>query len=138
MKAASKLHLKTYILIFFLVIFAPTGNVLLRKGMEGIRDVGLHSAADLISVGIQVFTSPFIWLGICFLLLFFVSYLLVLSWADYSFVQPASATSFGVVALLGHFVLKEPISPIRWLGIIVICLGVLAVGNTHPRTTEHK
>jgi hypothetical protein len=70
MKAASKLHLKTYILIFFLVIFAPTGNVLLRKGMEGIRDVGLHSAADLISVGIQVFTSPFIWLGIFFLLLF--------------------------------------------------------------------
>jgi len=70
--------------------------------------------------------------------LFFVSYLLVLSWADYSFVQPASASSFAVVALLGHFALKEPISPTHWLGIIVISLGVLTVGNTHPRTTEQK
>lgn len=69
---------------------------------------------------------------------FFIAYLLVLSWADYSFVQPASATSYAVVALLGHFALKETISPMRWLGVLVICSGVLVVGNTHPRTTEHK
>jgi drug/metabolite transporter (DMT)-like permease len=138
MKSSSELHVKTYILIFFIVIFAPTGNVLLSKGMKSIGDVHLHSLADLVHIAIRTFTSPFIWLGIGFLLMFFVSYLLVLSWADYSFVQPASATSFGVVALLGHFALKESISPTRWLGVIVICLGVLAVGNTHPRTTEHS
>ena len=48
------------------------------------------------------------------------------------------STFFAVVALLGHFALKEPISATHWLGIIVISLGVLTVGNTHPRTTEHK
>jgi drug/metabolite transporter (DMT)-like permease len=138
MKSFSEFHLKTYILIFFVVIFAPTGNVLLSKGMKNVGPIGLHSAADFVQLCVRVFTSPFIWLGIGFLLMFFVSYLLVLSWADYSFVQPASATSFGVVALLGHFVLKEPVSAIRWLGVVVICLGVLAVGNTHPRTTEHR
>jgi drug/metabolite transporter (DMT)-like permease len=138
MKSLSELHLKTYILIFFIVIFAPTGNVLLSKGMKTVGDVALHSPADFVQLAVRVLTSPFIWLGIGFLLLFFVSYLLVLSWADYSFVQPASATSFAVVALLGHFALKEPISPTHWLGIIVISLGVLTVGNTHPRTTEHK
>lgn len=136
MKTHSDLHLKTYILIFFVVIFAPIGNVLLSKGMRGVGDTSLHRVSDLTAIAARVFTSPFIWLGIGFLLLFFVSYLLVLSWADYSFVQPASATSFGVVALLGHFALKEPISPTRWLGVVVICLGVLTVGNTHPRTTE--
>lgn len=138
MRTHSELHLKTYILIFFVVIFAPIGNVLLSKGMKSVGDTSLHSVSDLVAIALRVFTSPFIWLGIGFLLLFFVSYLLVLSWADYSFVQPASATSFGVVALLGHFALKEPISPTRWLGVIVICLGVLAVGNTHPRTTEQQ
>jgi drug/metabolite transporter (DMT)-like permease len=138
MKSFSEFHLKTYILILFIVVFAPTGNVLLSKGMKSIGDVRVHSPADIVDIAVRVFTSPFIWLGIGFLIMFFVSYLLVLSWADYSFVQPASATSFGVVAVLGHFALKEPISPTRWLGVIVICLGVLAVGNTHPRTTGHK
>ncbi len=138
MKSFSDFHLKTYILIFFVVIFAPAGNVLLSKGMKSVGPIGRNSPADFLQFCFRVFTSPFIWFGIAFLMMFFVSYLLVLSWADYSFVQPASATSFGVVALLGHFALKEPISAIRWLGVVVICLGVLAVGNTHPRTTEHK
>ena len=138
MKSVSELHLKTYILIFFIVIFAPTGNVLLSKGMKTVGHVALHGPADFVHLAVRVLTSPFIWLGIGFLLMFFVSYLLVLSWADYSFVQPASASSFAVVALLGHFALKEPISLTHWLGVAVISLGVLTVGNTHPRTTETK
>lgn len=132
------LHFKTYVLILFIIIFAPLGNVLLSKGMKTVDPVRRHDTESLVHIFVQVFSSPYIWLGIGFLLLFFVSYLLVLSWADYSYVQPASATSYAVVALLGHFALRESISPIRWLGVLAICLGVLVVGNTHPRTTEHQ
>jgi drug/metabolite transporter (DMT)-like permease len=137
-KHSAGLHLKTYILIFFIVIFAPLGNVFLSKGMKTVDPVRLHDTESLVHIFVEVFSSPYILLGIGFLLLFFVSYLLVLSWADYSYVQPASATSYAVVALLGHFALKEPISAIRWMGVSLICLGVLVVGNTHPRTTEHR
>jgi hypothetical protein len=63
--------------------------------MKSVGDINLHTPADLFRIAVRVFTSPFIWLGIGFLLVFFV--------------QPASATSLGVVALLGHFALKEPI-----------------------------
>jgi drug/metabolite transporter (DMT)-like permease len=132
------LHLKTYVLILFIILFAPLGNVLLSKGMKNVGRIALEHPQGLARIFIQVFSSPFVWLGIASLLLFFVAYLLVLSWADYSFVQPASATSYAVVALLGHFALKETISPTRWLGVLIICSGVLVVGNTHPRTTEHK
>lgn len=138
MKSSAGLHLKTYLFIALMIILAPLGNVLLSKGMKSVGAITLQRPADLARVFVQVFSSPFIWLGIGFLMLFFVAYLLVLSWADYSFVQPASASSYGVVAILGHFVLKEPISPTRWLGVLVICMGVLVVGNTHPRTTERK
>ncbi|MFY9805583.1 MAG: EamA family transporter [Candidatus Acidiferrales bacterium] len=138
MTSSHGLHLKTYVLILFVIIFAPLGNVLLSKGMKNVGAVTVQSPADLGHVFVRVFSSPYIWLGIGSLLLFFAAYLLVLSWADYSFVQPASATSYGVVAILGHFALKEPISPTRWMGVLVICLGVLVVGNTHLRTTEHK
>ena len=82
MKSVSELHLKTYILIFFIVIFAPTGNVLLSKGMKTVGDAAVHRPTDIVHLAVRVLTSPFIWLGIGFLLMFFVSYLLVLSWAD--------------------------------------------------------
>ena len=84
----------------------------------------------------RAFSSGTVWLGVILLLAFFISYTLVLSWADFSFVQPASSMSYVIVALLGHFFLREYVSPLRWTGIALLCLGVLIVGHTPPRTTE--
>lgn len=83
-----------------------------------------------------VVRSEFVWLGVISLIIFFVAYALVLSWADYSYVQPVSAFAYGTAALLGHFVLGEMVSTVQWAGITVICLGVFLVGRTPPRTTE--
>jgi drug/metabolite transporter (DMT)-like permease len=132
------LHLKTFVLIFLMIMFGPLGQVSLSKGMKTIGAISMHQPSDLAHVGLQIFLSPFIWLGILLQLMFFVSYLLVLSWADYSFVQPAGSIAYAVVALQAHFILKEPITPLRWAGVCVICLGVLIVGHTSPRTTEQK
>jgi drug/metabolite transporter (DMT)-like permease len=71
-------------------------------------------------------------------MMFLLSYMLVLSWADYSYVQPASSFAYGVIALWGHFLLHETITPIRWVGVLAISVGVFVVGYTHPRTTEHN
>jgi drug/metabolite transporter (DMT)-like permease len=138
MTSSTGLHVKTFVLIVLMILFGPLGNIFLSKGMKSIGAISLHSPADLLHVGVEIVQSPFIWLGVLLLMLFFVSYMLVLSWADYSFVQPAGSIAYGVVALLGHFILKEPITATRWAGVCVICLGVLIVGQTSPRTTEHK
>jgi drug/metabolite transporter (DMT)-like permease len=135
MTSHTRLRFKTVVMIFFVVIFAPLGNVFLSWGMKRAGPISFHSVADIPHVFWQIFTSPYIWIGIGFLMLFFLAYTLVLSWADYSFVQPASATAYGVVAILGHFLLHEPISPLRWIGVAVICMGVFVVGNTQPDTT---
>ncbi len=137
MKSSGSLHLKTYLMISWMVVFGPLGNILLGKGMKQAGSLAVGSPAELIPLAVHVFSSAVIWLGIASLITFFVAYMLVLSWADYSYVQPASATAYAVVALLGHFALNEAVTPTRWLGVFVICLGVLVVGNTPPRTTEH-
>jgi len=62
--------------------------------------------------------------------MFLISYMIVLSWADYSFVMPVSAVSYGVAALMGHWLLGEIVSPQRWLGVAMICFGVLLVTRT--------
>jgi drug/metabolite transporter (DMT)-like permease len=130
-------HPKTYFVIFVMVIAGPLGNVLLGKGMKHIGEFAIWPPSQLIHSGLRIFTTGSIWLGIASLITFFVAYMLALSWADYSFVQPASSLAYGVVALLGYWILDERVSPLRWAGIAVICLGVFVVGRTAPRTTEH-
>ena len=136
MKDSPGLHLKTYILILLIVFFAPLGNVLLSKGMKGVGSAKNWAPGDIYRIFISTMTSGYIWFGIACLLAFFIAYMLVLTWADYSYVQPASAFSYAVVALLGYFLLGEAVPPLRWTGILIICVGVFIVGRTHPRTTE--
>jgi len=138
MDSHKPLHFKTFLMILIMIIAGPLGNVLLGKGMQGVGTTDIASVSELLHVVGSVFMSRTIWLGVASLLTFFVANLLVLSWADYSFVQPASSMAYGVVALLSVFVLGETVSPLRWAGIAIICMGVFIVGRTHPRTTEHR
>jgi drug/metabolite transporter (DMT)-like permease len=136
MKSSVSLHFKTYLLIFLMVIFGPLGNVLLGKGMKGLPPATSGMVQQILELIPRILASGTIWLGIAFLIAFFVAYMLVLSWADYSYVQPASSAAYAMVALLAHFMLREVVSPLRWMGVILICFGVLVVGQTPPRTTE--
>jgi drug/metabolite transporter (DMT)-like permease len=136
MTSQKTLHLKTYLLIAVMVIAGPLGNVLLGKGMKHVGEPAIWPPVQLLHTASTIFTSASIWLGIGSLIIFFVAYMLVLSWADYSFVQPASSLAYGIVALLGFLLLGETVSPLRWAGIAIICMGVFVVGRTNPRTTE--
>lgn len=129
------LHIKTSLMILLMVVFGPLGNVLLGKGMKGVGSAAKWAPSDLLHIFLRVFTSGDVWLGIACLGAFFVSYLCVLSWADYSYVQPTSSIAYLVVAVLAYFLLGEKITPLHWAGIAVICLGVFVVGFTPHRTS---
>jgi drug/metabolite transporter (DMT)-like permease len=129
------LRLKTYLMIAVMVLANPLGNVLLGKGMKHSGQLSIWPPQTLLGTAFHILSSPSIWLGIASLITFFVAYMLALSWADYSYVQPASSLAYGVGALLSFLILGEHVSPLRWGGIAVICLGVFVVGRTNPRTT---
>jgi drug/metabolite transporter (DMT)-like permease len=133
-----RLRAKTVVLLVLMVLFGSTGDILLSAGMKKIGAVNDWSPAALAGVVFQTFTSGTVWLGISGLILFFVCYLLVLSWADYSFVLPATATSYVVVPLLGFLLLGEMVGPVRWAGVALIGVGVALVGLTPPSTTVAK
>lgn len=130
-----RLHLKTYILIAVMVVAGPVGNLMIAKGMRQAGQVQLWPPSELLATFTHVFSSLTIWVGIASLLTFIVANMLALSLADYSYVQPAAALGYGVIAVLGYVVLHESVSPLRWVGIAVICFGVTFIRNTHPRTT---
>ena len=135
MTSSKTLAVKTCVLVILVAVFNSVGNVLLGKGMRQIGEMQDWSASTLALYFVKTFTSVWIWLGIGCLLLFFVCYLLVLSWADYSYVMPAAACGYALAPLLSHWLLGETVSSVRWVGVALICVGVALVGRTPPRTT---
>jgi drug/metabolite transporter (DMT)-like permease len=132
---SSALALKTYAALAVMLVLGPGGDVLLSTGMRRTAPPPQWTAATVAGMAARVAGSGTIWLGLACLVAYVIAEMVVLSWADYSYVQPASAASYAVVAVLGYAVLGEDVSPTRWLGVIVICVGVFVVGRTSPRTT---
>jgi len=131
----SRLRIKTLVMVLAMVVCANTGDLLLKRGMT---DVGVveFSGSGLAHAFRLTVTNPIIWLGIFFLLGFMICYMTVLSWADYSYVMPAGAFGYALLTFLAVIFLHESVSPRRWVGVILICIGVMLVGQTKPRTTE--
>jgi len=130
-----RLQLKTIPLILISIILGPLGNVFLGKAMKRVGSLTLGRTLDIVPIASRVLTSGYIWLGIACLLAFFVVHMLLLTWADYSYVQPATSLSYFSITVLSYFLLGEVISPMRWLGVTLICFGVFIVGRTSPSTT---
>jgi len=123
-------------LVALLVVLNSAGNFFFGLGMKRIGALQGWSMAALHSAFVAIFSSLWIWLGIVSMLLFLAALMLVLSWADFSYVLPATASMYAVVPLLGHFVLGESVTGLRWTGVALICLGVVFVGRTPPNTTK--
>jgi drug/metabolite transporter (DMT)-like permease len=129
-------NLKTWILVALLVTLCSAGNLFFSVGMKRIGALQDWSMATLHFAFVAVFKSPWIWLGIVSMLMFLAALMLVLSWADFSYVLPATASMYVVIPLVGHFVLGEGVTTLHWAGIALICLGVALVGQTPPSTTK--
>lgn len=128
--------MKTLVVLFVAICAQTLGDVCLTKGMKSIGEVNTLDPAELFHIGVQVFSTPYVWLGILILSIFFGLYLVALSWADLSFVLPVTAFGYVMNAFLSWKLLGEHVSPARWLGTLVICFGVAVVAKTEQRTTK--
>ena len=122
---------RQYFILGLVALCAPLGDTCLSRGMTLLPPISLSHPGTLVAA---VFT-PWIAAGIALLIGFFASYLTALSWADLTFVLPATAFGNVIVALLSRFWLHEAISLQRWLGIALITIGVGFVANG-PSLTE--
>ncbi len=129
-----RLRLKTLIMVLLMVVCANTGDLMLKRGMLQIGEVTV-SFPGLLATFLSTLHNGTIWLGILFLIGFTLAYMTAVSWADYSYVMPAGAFGYAIQTLLAVLVLHEIVTPRRWIGVAMICIGVLLVGQTKPNTT---
>src|SRR6266566_1123533 len=92
MASEKRLRIKTLAMVLAMVVCANAGDLLLKYGMAQIGAVELtaHGISQAFRLTVA---STTIWLAIFFLIGFMVSYMTVLSWADYSYVMPAGAVA---------------------------------------------
>ena len=72
--------------------------------------------------------------GVALLVLWQMSRMALLSWADLSYVLPVTSVGYVVVALIGKLLLNEAITSRRWAGIVLIMAGVALVSVGNPQT----
>lgn len=124
---------RRYIILAIVTLTSALGDTFLRIGMEQVGPVSIHHLGALFGA----LKIPWVIGGIALLIGFFASYLTALSWADVTFVLPATSFAYVVVALISRFGLHEQITPARWLGILCIVAGVGFVARG-PVYTEHE
>lgn len=109
-----------YLLLGLIVIGSTLGDVYLAKGMKQIGEISLRRWHDLLFAPL----NPYVALGTALLFMFYISYLASLSWADLSYIMPATTFGYVLTALLAHYMLGERVPLTRWIGIIMITFGV--------------
>src|SRR5271169_2286047 len=100
----------------------------------GHVNVSLHNLSALL----LAILNPWVTLGILFLLAFFACYMSALSWADLTYVLPATSLGYVLVAFIARFGFHEEISWTRWLGIALIAAGVGFVAAGPSVTPSHQ
>lgn len=119
-----------YAVLVAIMLTASVGDTLLSRGMAQIGPVDTQHLGLLW----HALANPFIIAGIVLLIGFFGSYMTALSWADLTFVMPATAFGYVVVALLSRLWLHERLSTSRWAGIVLIVCAVGFVADGPSRT----
>jgi drug/metabolite transporter (DMT)-like permease len=116
------------ILLLFLIVAAGTGGELcVSRAMKVVGEVHDFRPAALIRFILHTVRVGWMWIGIAMMTLAFFSLLAMLSIENVSFVVPVTALSYAAGAFGAMLFLHERIGRQRWLGVLIVCVGVTLV-----------
>jgi drug/metabolite transporter (DMT)-like permease len=118
------------LLVVAVTLLNALGNLCLAWGM---KHAAVRVALDPFGY-MRDMLNPFVALGIGLLILWLLTRMALLSWADLSFVLPVTAFGYFLAAVLGKVFLQENISSAQWLGTGLIFVGIALVGGTRQKT----
>ncbi|MFL6464046.1 MAG: EamA family transporter [Bryobacteraceae bacterium] len=126
------LKARTLLLVFLVIFFNALGNLLLAWGMKHVTEsVGINPLSYL-----HAMLNPAVAGGIFLLILWLLTRMALLSWADLSFVLPLTSLGYVLAAVLGKVFLNEAVTPGHWIGTALIFAGTFLVGSTQSKTNE--
>ncbi len=127
-----RLSSKTRTLTLVVVFSQALGNFALAWGMKHLPAQFSFTPLSVL----KVLFEPWVAAGILLLMLWMLSRMALLSWADLSYVLPVTAGGYILSTLMGKWFLAEQISGARWAGTLLIVAGIVLVGLTQHNTTK--
>ena len=131
MRFDRRLKWKTGLFTAIVVISNALGNFSLARGMRH-----LSASPDSPLALLQAMFTPWVGLGITLLIVWLLSRMALLSWADLSYVLPVTSLGYVANAAMGHYFLDERITLQRWAGTLLIVAGTALVGSGVSRAGE--
>ncbi len=125
--------LKKTVVALILTIFAQaTGNIFLSMKM---KEIGSNDWSVFLARAVG---SPTLWFGTALLIVSFIFFAAALSWADLSFVVPAVSAEVVVNVFCANYFLEEVVSLTRWMGVLLISVGVILVLRSEKKKKAHR
>ena len=130
MNPQARLRWKTRVFAILVILSNALGNVSLAWGMR-------HRSETAIAIPLNYLAAifnPWVMLGTTLLIVWLLSRMALLSWADLSYVLPVTSLGYVATSILGRFFLNEQITPLRWMGTLLVVAGTVLVGRGSART----
>ncbi len=118
---------RTVLMLAVVILGGASGEIALTHGMKKVGEPASFQMRALLAFLKRAFGSGWLWLGLPLMTLSFYAMLVLLSWKPMSFVIPASALGYVVGTLGARYLLGEDVSPWRWAGVLLVCVGVALV-----------
>ncbi len=121
MEKITKINQLTFKIFLFIVIndlLDTTAQLLIKKGL---------GHGDLSNPHIFL-----LWIGLAIYLSNFFLWMHILSKIDLSVALPLASTGYILIPIAAVFFLHEFVSPMRWLGLILIVIGIYFVSRSKP------
>lgn len=128
--------MKTRICLLIVVLANAVGNVLLSYGMRQVGSIASSSPLELALSSVRAMANPYVLAGVAVLVVFLLTHMILLSWADLSYILPMTSAGYILVTLLSWWLLEENVKTLRWLGTALIVAGMVLVGGTPVSTTK--
>ncbi len=119
--------MKTVLVAFLAALSAAIGEALLSYAMKRGGQIDMAEFSHWVNLVTSVVRNSYIFIGVIFLAVYFFLYLIALSWADLSFVLPLTAVSYIFAAILARVFLREDVTWLRWVGTLVIIVGITLI-----------
>ncbi|MDR1452795.1 MAG: 4-amino-4-deoxy-L-arabinose transferase [Candidatus Margulisbacteria bacterium] len=122
--------MQTILLVLVPVLIGVVGQLFLKKGMAVVGQFDFTALPQLLPQFARAFTNPWVFAGFAFYFLSSLFWMVVLSRVELSVAYPMLSLGYAVVLLASFFLFQEAVSPARWLGVLVIMLGVVLISRS--------